>query len=177
LSYDLTLFRPVEGVDPNLTYQNVVEQDAREASDLDQHLKRAIPDLARAQMQRVADVLRSRHSAFAQFEPDSAVPWIELNDEGLQVQVNISERTVGITLPYFRKDAGDMIGCVRKCIEVLNQEAGYVAYDPQLDRFVSKADFDEMVTAYRRMDRALPEIIERKTLGSGKPKKPWWKIW
>jgi hypothetical protein len=177
LSYDLTLFQPVEGVDPKLTYQNLIEQDERQSGDLEQYLKRAIPELVRTQMQRVADTLKSRHPAFTQFQPDAPQPWIELNDEDLQVQVNVSEFKVDITMPYFRKGAGGMIECVCDCIHVLNQDAGYLAYDSQLDWFVTAIDSEDMIVKYRSMDRALPGIITQAFPPSGNPKRPWWKIW
>ncbi len=126
MSYDLTLFQPIDGIDPKLTYQSLIEQDERQSGDLEQYLKRAVPELVRTQMQRVADTLKSRHPAFTQFQPDAPLPWIELNDEDLQVQVNISELKVDITIPYFRKGTEGMIECVRDCIEVLNHDAGYI---------------------------------------------------
>lgn len=172
MSYDLTLFRPVEGVDPKLTYESLVEQDELESGE-----KQPISELVWSQMQQVADALRSRHPAFEQFQPNSPLPWIELDDEGLQVQANIRERAVGITMPYFRKDAEEMVTCVCDCVEVLNQGFGYIAYDPQLDHFVSAIDLADMIATYRGMDRALPGILAQSARSSAQRKKPWWKIW
>jgi len=60
------------------------------------------------------------------------------------------------------------------CIEVLEKEAGFVAYDPQLDRVVHHSELANSLAAYREMDRRLPELTRR---AGRQMRKPWWKFW
>jgi hypothetical protein len=80
-------------------------------------------------------------------------------------------------LPYFRDRAEEMMKCVTDSFKVLKSAAGYVAYDPQLGRIVTATDLSEMVARYRRMDRALPEILAQSRESLSGKKKPWWKLW
>ena len=73
-------------------------------------------------------------------------------------------------MPYFRANARDMLHAVRICIEVLEKEAGFLAYDPQLDSVITAADMTAMYEQYRATDSVLPQI-------RGLGKKPWWKFW
>jgi hypothetical protein len=88
-------------------------------------------------MQQLADALRARWTAFVQFEPKSPLPWIELNDEDLQVQVEVYEESVSITMPYFRERTTVMSDCIGRCIQVCHEHRGYAAFDPQLGRAVT----------------------------------------
>ena len=46
--------------------------------------------------------------------------------------------------------AEEPMAAYRRFVE-LEQEAGFVAYNPQLDRIVTPADFGEMARAYRKV--------------------------
>ena len=177
MSYDLTLFRVPEGTDPSLAHQQLVERQESDSADLDARLKRPVPIAQRAEMERLASVLKSWRPALERFQPKSPLSWIELSDENLQVQFEIYDAAVSVTMPYFRERAQEMMECVTGCFETLNDAAGYSAYDPQLGRFVTAADLKEMVASYREMDRALPEILSRGRESLTARKKPWWKIW
>lgn len=175
MSYDLTLFAVSDGADAVLTYQELLAQEERESSDLDAWLKQPVPESARAQMRRLADALKAWRPALEEFHPKSPLPWIELNDDDLLLQFSIRQRTVGITMPYFGERAQEMMECATGCVETLKAAAGYVAYDPQLDRIVTAADLGDMVTEYRRMDREFPEVAASQSAHA--TKKPWWKLW
>ena len=84
---------------------------------------------------------------------------------------------VSVTMPYFRDRAEEMIKCVTDSFEVLKSAAGYIAYDPQLGRVVTAKDSSEMTGEYRRMDRALPEILAQSRDSLSGKMKPWWKFW
>lgn len=177
MSYDLTLFRVPDGTEPSLEYQQIVEQQEIESADLDAWMKRPVPDRRRAEMERLASALESWRPALERFQPTSPLPWIELNDEDLQLQFEVYEAMVSITMPYFRDRAEEMMKCVTDSFEVLRSAAGYVAYDPQLGRIVQATDLSELVARYREMDRALPEIITQSRESPNGRKKPWWKLW
>ena len=59
MSYDLTLFRVSDGADASLEYQQIVDQQERQSADLDAWMKRPVPEPARREMQRIANVLKS----------------------------------------------------------------------------------------------------------------------
>jgi hypothetical protein len=177
MSYDLTLFRVPEGTDPSLAHQQLVEQQESDSADLDSWMKRPVPGARRSEMERMASVLKSWRPRLDEFQPKSPLPWIELNDEDLQLQFLVYDATVDVTMPYFRDRAQEMMECVTGCFEALNAAAGYRAHDPQLGRIVTAADLKEMVARYREMDRALPEILSQSRESLTARRKPWWKFW
>jgi len=177
LSYDLTLFRVPEGTDPSLAHQQLIEQQESDSADLDAWMKRAVPGERRAEMERIASVLKSWRPMLQEFQPKSPLPWIELNDENLQLQFEVHDAMVAVTMPYFRDRAQEIMECVTGCFETLSAAADYRAYDPQLGRIVTATDLKEMVARYREMDRTLPEILSQSRESLTAKKKPWWKFW
>lgn len=177
MSYDLTLFQVPNGIKAELAYQELMAQQERETADLDSWLKRPIAEPARAEMLRLSVALTSWRPTLEEFQPKSPLPWIELNDEDLQVQFEVFERSVAITMPYFRERAQEMMECATGSFEVLRAAACYIAYDPQLGRIVTGADLATMVTRYRLMDRELPGILAEQRRALAAAKKPWWKVW
>jgi len=130
----------------------------------------------RAKMRRIADALKASHPAFAEFEPETPLPWIELTDEELLVQFTVSEDSVEINLPYFRDWPEAMFRCVTGGIAVVHELTDYVAFDPQMERVVTASDFNDIVIQYQRVDQA--SVLKSLAFGpdpiSGKP---WWKFW
>jgi hypothetical protein len=168
MSYDLRLFEVPDGVEPQSAYDNLVQREETELVNADDSIKRSLPASTRERMQELADALSTQWPAFVQFEPKTPLPWIELNDAGVEVQVSVHEGSVSITMPYFRERATEMMECVRCCIQVCYRERGYVAFDPQLGRVVAVDDSASSMRAYRRMDKALPEIRgELRPVGAG----------
>jgi hypothetical protein len=152
LSYDLKLFHVVEDEGAELTYQRLIEQEESETAHLEEYLKRPVSNEARGEMRRLAEALKSwRRPTFQEFEPKSPLPWIELIEEDLWVQIHVYETGAGITVPYFGERGRELIDCVVGCIRVLGTSAGSVAYDPQLGRIVGPSDLDAMVTQYGHM--------------------------
>ena len=177
MSYDLTLFRVPDGTEPSLAYQQIADQQEIDSANLDAWMKRPVLDKRRAEMERVAGALESWRPALERFQPTSPLPWIELNDEALQLQFEIYEAMVSITMPYFRDRAEEIMKCVTDSFEVLKSAAGYVAYDPQLGRIVTATDLNEMLARYRKMDDAHPGILAQSRESLSGKKKPWWKLW
>ena len=87
MSYDITFLKVPDGGDPSAAYAAWAEQEERIAADLDSWKARAIPAETRAQMQLLADSLKKSWPDFQQFEPDVPLPWIELDDDYVSVQV------------------------------------------------------------------------------------------
>ena len=174
MSYDLTLFELREAADPAKAWEELMRLDELRAADLDGWMKQTLPPPIRARMQELADHLRSHRPNWQQFEPASPLPWIELNDEDLQVQICIHESMLSITVPYFRHEAHEMLQCVGDAIRTVHAFTGYVAYDPQLGRLVSEADLKDVLAQYRTL--SLPGTSGNLPRPTGL-KKPWWKLW
>ena len=172
VSYDLRLLAVPAGVEVDVAYQQLIQREETEVSNVDDLVKRTLPVSSRARMQDLADLLRVRWTVFVQFEPKSPLPWIELNDEDLQVQVSVYEDSVSITMPYFRERTSEMMDCIERCIRACQEHCGYTAFDPQLGRAVTADDCDSIAEAYHQMNAALPEIR-----GGSPARKRWWKFW
>jgi hypothetical protein len=174
VSYDLRLFEIRERVDAGSAYEQLMRQEEAELAGVgDEWLKRSLPASTRTRMQQLADALRARWVRFVQFEPKSPLPWIELNDENLQVQVSVYENSVSITIPYFREQVVEMMACLSSCIQVCHELRGYTAFDPQLGRAVTADDSESITRAYRSMNRTFPDPA-RET----KSKNSWWnRLW
>ena len=172
MSYDLRLYPAPEGVDANAAYEQIIHREESEAVDINQWVKRVLPESSRARMQGLADALTNRWPHFEQFEPASPLPWIELNDEELQIQVSVYEQSASITMPYFRQRTTERMECLMGCLNLCREYCGYVAYDPQLGRVVTADDSDAIAAVYRGIDKHYQDL-------AGKPpdKKPWWKFW
>jgi len=159
MSYDLTLFRPPAGLDP-IEAIHRIEREEADYIVFDDDL------------QRLADLLRARVAGFRQSMTGDGS--IEL-DHDAQVQVIITDREIGITMPYFRPGVTDMMRIAAECVEGLADE-GFVAFDPQLDKIVTLADFTAMTAQYRDTDKVLPHIV-RDARSQRSTTKPWWKFW
>lgn len=175
MSYDLHLFRVPDGTDPIEAYRCWQEEQELTVIATESEQQNLPEEKQCQEMQKLADSLKTKWPAFVQFQPERPLPWIELDDEDLQLQITIQADSVEITIPYFRDRAGEMMALAATCIEIVNKETGLVAYDPQLEKFVTKSDLLGMQSQYREMDRHLPEIVQ--TDKNLNPRGPWWKFW
>jgi hypothetical protein len=105
-----------------------------------------------------------------------SLPWIELNEEDLLVQIHVYETGAGITVPYFGERGRELMECVVGCMRVLGTSAGFVAYDPQLGRIVGPSDLDAMVAQYGHVNEVFPVVIAHDESGVA-GRRPWWKFW
>jgi hypothetical protein len=172
VSYDLTLFRVPEGANPASVHQQILAEDARNAADIKAWMARPLPETVRADMRRIADLIKGWRPSLEEFQPAMPLPWIELNDPELPVQFSVHPTTVGITIPYGGDGAREMLECAISCCEML-RDAGYFTFDPQLDRLVTRADIVAMLGIHMDVEHKFPEILA----SLPEPKKPWWKFW
>ncbi|SRR5579871_663984 len=97
------LFPVPEGADPSLAYERAIEQQESGAN----------PELAsasaRLEIERIASVLKTWRPGLREFRPKAPLPWIELTDESLQLQFQIYDGSVSVTIPYFRDRAQEMM--------------------------------------------------------------------
>jgi hypothetical protein len=103
---------------------------------------------------------------------------IELNGpvDGNGIQITLFDDTASITIPYWhaREKAEKVFQELWDCIEVLQREGGYVAYDEQLERVVNRSsDLSDMLSTYCGVTKSLTEL----GANSAKIKKEWWKFW
>jgi hypothetical protein len=96
--------------------------------------------------------------------------------EVVALQINIRERAIEATLPYFRKDPEARMQLVLACVEAL-QSRGFIAFDPQLNRIIGAGDLEMMVTHYQRVDQKLPSIVGEVEQILQKIRKPRWMLW
>ena len=176
MSYDLKLFRVAKGEGAELTYRQLIEQEESETAHLDDYLKRSVSNEARGEMRRLADALKSWRPNFQEFEPKFPLPWIELNEEDLLVQIQVYETGAGISVPYFGERGRELMECVVGCMRVLGTSAGLVAYDPQLGRIVGPSDLDAMVVQYGKVNEVFPGGLAQDESGVA-GRGPWWKFW
>jgi hypothetical protein len=187
VSYDLSLFRPIAGVDPIESYHRIME-DASSGDTLGRarELMEKNPGMDRleaylqaqeqedvgdvSELPKIADLLVSRVPGFTRHQKTRGHPWIELSHPA-QVQVLVTNREIGITMPYFRKDVDDKMAVVGACLDTF-AEVGFVAYDPQFDKIVTAADFGAMKAQYRETDKILPNLVR-----DARRRRPWWKFW
>ena len=178
MSYDLTLFRVPDGGDALLSYRKLRKNDEANAADLDGWKNQPISAPVRAEMRRIADALKSWRPELEEFVPNGTLPWIELNDPDLSIQFAVQSDHVDVTMPYFGREAPEMMECVTGSFSLLNRVAGLIAYDPQLDRIVTAADLNDMIGHYQAVDDALPGMLEQLNQQSpAELARPWWKFW
>src|SRR5260221_5449261 len=113
MSYDLTFFPTKPGLDAEAAYREYQDREERKVADYQEWLKRPVPVAARVEMERIAGALQARHPAFERFQPGQPLPFVELNDEHLQIQVNIRVNSADLTMPYFREHVREMLDVVR----------------------------------------------------------------
>jgi hypothetical protein len=174
LSYDLKFFRVPDGSAPQAAYQQLIE--AEETEIVNSSGDRPVSDSERQQMENVATALKAWRPEFEQFESERPLTWIELDDEQLALQLVITANAVDATVAYFDERVSEIMDTLIGCSKVLADVAGYIAYDPQLDRPVTAADRNDLIAQYKRIDHSMLRSIPG-ALQSADRDKPWWKFW
>jgi hypothetical protein len=185
VSYDFRLFKRKADEDPHET--------ARADSDGFPSLP---PDPQKeALKRRLADVLIARNPRLVIFQFDyEAVAKsrkitveqarlqfrnLELNgpQEGANgIQITLFDDAASVTVPFWHKDdkAADTFREIWSYLEIISREAGYLIYDPQIDRvFDTSAAFDDALAHYT----GVVCQIQHKPPASHTVKKPWWRFW
>ena len=170
MSYDLKFFRTPEGVDPVRLYREIEQREESGEQD-------AVPPTSadRLQMRRVATGLKHWRPSLLEFVSNEPLAWIELDDTDLQIQFVIRGDHVSATFPYFGDRPRQTMETVIGCAEVLREIAHYSAFDPQLERAVTRADLDSMVAAYTRVDRS--PVLDVDVDETAARQRPWWRFW
>ena len=85
------------------------------------------------------------------------------------IQISLFRDSGGLSVPYWHDgNASEVLDQISRYLQVLTEEAGYLAFDPQTDRQVTAASAYSLdPTAYSSGVAALNQVT----------KKPWWRFW
>lgn len=110
-------------------------------------------------------------------EAKAKYTYIELNppEEDLAIQLTIDDNRVSITIPYWYE--GDKINRIfhelLRYLKVINKEAGYFVYDPQINEAFDPEKVDVLnLSEYQSVMGEIPEVVQKMV-----KKKSWWQFW
>lgn len=103
---------------------------------------------------------------------------IELNDEEAGVQMTLFDDSLSVSICYSHR--GEMATHawqrVWEYLEIFQAQAGWRAYDPQLDKVLDlSSDLKAVLSAYGEGVGHVDGIAAREE--GRTPRKPWWKFW
>ena len=185
MSYDFRLFKQRPGEDALVT--------AKADSD---GLPTTPPDPQKeALKRRVADALIARNSQLHvfQFDYDAVAKsqkisveeahlkfrHLELNgpeEDCNGIQITLFDDEASVTVPFWHEGdkAADTFRGIWSYLEIISREAGYLIYDPQIDRVLDpSAGFDDALSCYTGAMRQIHKTLP----ASGTERSPWWKFW
>ena len=187
MSYDLHLFLPLTGTD--LLECAVASQDEAAEESADGPLDTAVEDSKR----RVVAALTSALPHFEPFPFDyaeiaklqgtseeiarSRFRHVELNgpEDGGGIQITVVDRHASITVPYWHSGERALVVFreIWACLAILEREAGFRTYDPQVEQVIRlQDDFNRVLSQYAQGVDFTQRVIQKISR-----KKPWWKFW
>ncbi len=181
MSYDLDLFLPKPGMHANEAgAQAAVEERVRTPPSAEnqkhkQAMARALceihPEFVPARPLEAADLEQAVRNGVSVWRN------IELEDRSKGIDVVFFDDSVSIHLPGTHR--GEAARAVWKilweCLECLQNQAGYRAWDRQAGKVLDIArDFNEALDAYAGYVGIIDGVVERER---GTKPKPWWKFW
>ena len=150
MSYDFTLFKPRAGEDLHVTAQ------------------RNSDEFAIAKLQKITvEQARLKYR------------YLELNgleEDSNGIRITLFDDEASVTVPFWHEGdkAAETFREIWCYLEIISREAGYLSYDPQIDRILDpSASFDEALACYSGALRQMNEALS----ASGAERKPWWKSW
>ena len=104
---------------------------------------------------------------------------IELNglDDGNGIQITLFPGSAAITVPYWHtgRAAEAVFREMWQYATIIEREAGYSTYDPQLGHVLDlAADFS---SALRLYSHTLTAVSENLAVSRPKPRHKWWQFW
>jgi len=192
MSYDIYLFKPDDGESVEDAFERLFSED----EDGDESEPSAEREVLKA---RLADALIAANPLLESFQFDYAAvakslktteeearrQWrhIELNgpEDGNGIQITIEDGKATVTVPYWHEgdDAKRVFEEIWKYLKVFQTEAGYLAFDPQLECPLDLSkDPDEMIQTYTGFVGTMNTkfVASNESSVSDKPQ-PWWKFW
>jgi len=192
MSYDINLVRVPPGADPEAV------ADASVAMDEEAQLNPGEPDSTKEQIKRrLAAALQTVNPLLTAFPFDYSdlarlekiteqearrrFRHIELNgpDDGNGIQITLFDDTATITIPYWHhgQKAQQALQEIWSYLEIFERDAGFRAYDPQLEHILSlRRDFNVVLAKYGEgvgfTDRVAADVTN-----PSRPERPWWRFW
>ena len=187
MSYDFKLFRPRAGQDPNIPAR--ADSNGLPTTPADpkkEALKRQVADALIAHNSQL-EVFQFHYEEIAKFrnisidEAHLKYRHLEINgpaEDGNGIQITLFDDEASVTVPFWHEgeQAAETFREIWSYLEIIFREAGYLVYDPQLDRvFDPSKDFDNALSSYTGTVQAVNETFPIDD--NGTEKKPWWKFW
>jgi hypothetical protein len=164
MSYDLRLFPPKEGEDPQRTIEKMIQIEEEELCGIEEpEGDTGSVALSESSLQ-LADDLSATFTGFDRFEDEDH---IELSWERHGLQVSLFPDSVAVTVPYWEQPPA-FAGEVERVVSYITQKTGYLIYDPQTERVMEELDVPSMVATIQQIHGQLREELA--------PKK-WWQFW
>jgi len=172
MSYDLSLFKQVPGLDAVI----LSEHEDKCAAFTPNELKAA------------SDAVKSALPQLEAYGDDEAC-FYELTDDETGLQIGLDTHSLSISIPYWHEDADAhaLFDHINTAMRAINSAVAIVAFDPQLGREINPAQglTREEATYYSRTTTHVQEIMSSSdSSGSVYPAyeaaaapKPWWKFW
>ena len=164
MSYDFYLFKPKTGVDPIETVDELFSEESEEINPaLPQPEKEARkPSLADALI-RLNPQLEvfpfdfqelARIDGISEDEAKIKYRHLELNgaENGNGIQITLNDVSTEITVPYWHsgEEAQKVFKEIWSYLELIENEAGFVTYDPQLEKILNlSTDLPEAIEVYK----------------------------
>jgi hypothetical protein len=92
------------------------------------------------------------------------------------IQITLFDDEASVTVPFWHEGdkAADTFREIWSYLEIISREAGYLIYDPQVDRVIDpSAGFDEVLACYAGAMRQIHQTLP----AGGTERRPWWKLW
>lgn len=185
MSYDFRLFKRKAGEDPLVTAH--ADSDGFPTTPPDpqkEALKRRVADALIARNPRL-EIFQFDYDAVAKSQKITVEQarlqfrHFELNGprEGANgIQITLFDDEASVTVPFWHKGdkAADTFREIWSYLEIISREAGYLIYDPQIDRISdASAGFDDALACYT----GVVGQMQQKLPSSRTAKKPWWRFW
>ena len=182
MSYDFRLFRPKPGEDPIVTARCEADDFPDTPPDPEKEvLKRRIADALIAHNPRL-EVFQVNFEEIARIRKMSVdearlrFRHLELNtpeDDPTGIQITLWDDDASVTVPYWHEgpEAANVFRVIFSQMEIICREAGYLVYDPHVDRVFDPATgFENALACYRDTIRKVRSIAPAS-------ENPWWKFW
>jgi hypothetical protein len=172
MSYDVSLFLPEEGrsrveiatSDSMETSEGGFSGDAQRLQCLAAALLAAMPGLVRTDAAS-AEYSECEDAPDGEGVDDSRIIELTALEDGTRLQITITDREIGISIPYGRGPdyARKALAAMWRCAEIVEGEGGYFTYDPQAGRVLDLSqDFEFILATYRRANERVERgMVER----------------
>jgi hypothetical protein len=159
MSYDLCLFKDQPGVDPRDVAENFLDSDEESEGPADPHFETLREKLAAALL--AAGPLERLEYDYAEIADEDGITLEEAKERyrhieldapegGSGVQITIYDEWCSITLPYWHTGdkAKAAIDEIWTYLDAARATAGYVCYDPQLEKLLEPSDREAVLETY-----------------------------